>query len=193
MSRLHTAVLIAVAGLALGACAEESSEPEAPAQPAETTTTQPDAPANSMDADTSGADMEQAASDTADAAQQAVDDAAEQATEAADAVTAEARAAMEGFLTQMEAAVGALSDIDTQLGAAAKSPELRGIIEQMQGFRDQLGALPDETLSALRSEFDAQLSGLTERLQTEIDRITNDPDLAGTLGGLLDQIPTSIG
>lgn len=184
-----TIVVVVAAGLALGACGEESSTPETPQQPAGSTTTQPDAPADTVGAQPDATDM-QSATDTA---QQAVDDAAQQATEAAESITAEARAAMEGYLAQMEAAIGALGDIESQISAAAKSPELQGIVEQMQGFRDQLGALPDDTLNALRAEFDAQISSLTERLQTEIDRISSNPDLAGALGPLLDRIPTSIG
>lgn len=179
--------LITVAGLMLGACGQSSNENAA--QPSDQPSSSAAPSANSMTDQPAGADMDQAA----DAARDVVDDAAAQAEQAAAQVTDQMRAAMTGYLEQMSAAIGSLEGIEDRMSAAAKAPELRGIIEQMQGFREQLVALPDDALTALRAEFDAQLSGLAQRLQTEIDRIASNPDLAGALGGLLDQIPTSLG
>lgn len=206
MSRLIAVVCITAAGLSLAACGEEASDAGATTPPADTPASAPaetpasapantpaSPPANSMDSTPATGDIEQAADDAADTMESAVDDAAQQVSDAAETITAETRAVMEGYLAQMNDAVGALGDIESQLSAMAKAPELRSIIEQMGGFRDQLVALPDDTLTALRAEFDAQLSSLTQQLQTEINRIANDPDLAGTLGELLNQIPTSLG
>jgi small-conductance mechanosensitive channel len=192
MTHRATIALLACAGLALGACGEQSADEAAPAQPQTQQTTPPantSAPSNSLNANaspTTAGDAQQAA----DAAEDAVEDAAAQAEEAAAQITDQMRAAMTGYLEQMSAAIGSLEGIETRMSAMTKSPELKSIIDQMQGFRDELGALPDETLSALKAEFSAQLDGLTARLQQEIDRISSNPDLAGSLGELLKQIPS---
>ncbi|MFG0275015.1 MAG: hypothetical protein ACF8QF_08155 [Phycisphaerales bacterium] len=185
---LRATVVLAACALLCGACGEQSPEDAATTSPSNPPSTeQPTAPANSMNASPSTAgDAQQAA----DAAQDAVEDVAQQAEETASQITDDMRAAMTGYLEQLSAAIGSLEGIESQMSAMTKSPELKSIIDQMQGFRDQLGALPDETLTALKSEFSAQLNGLTERLQQEIDRISSNPDLAGTLGELLQQIPS---
>lgn len=194
MTHRTTIALLACAGLALGACGEQSAEETAPAQPDTQQATPPadtSAPANSMNTSPpTAADVQQATDSAQDAVEGAVEDAAGQAEEAAAQITDQMRTAMTGYLEQMSAAIGSLEGIESQMSAMTKSPELKSIIDQMQTFRDELGALPDETLSALKAEFSAQLDGLTTRLQQEVDRISSNPDLAGSLGELLNQIPS---
>lgn len=174
-------VMLALIPFALQGCGEEQGEP---ADQQGDTPTLEGAPSGPEGA--SSSDAQEAASEAQETAQQGAEEASGEVTEAA-------RSTMTSYLDQMTSLASSLEGVENRIGAAAKAPEMQSTLDQVLSLQEELNALPTQTLDALKAEFNAQLSSVTERLQTQIDRISNDPDLAGTLGELVQQIPTSLG
>lgn len=82
-----------------------------------------------------------------------------------------------------------LSDVDNAVEAAAASPKLAPIVDQLKGFKAKWDGMDPQTKEQLKSAFRDQLQPVVNQLNEQIQRIQNDPAIADSLKALVGEIP----
>ena len=183
---VHRTMVAACACLGLVSCGEK--EPETPTAPVSPTGQAAPAPSGSTSTSAAPSAMAPTGGDVA-SVRESVGSAAEDLQAKAKEAEAAARAAIEGYMAQLRDLTASLDGIENRVAASAKAPELRAIIERLKAGQEELMNLPTELFDSLVKEYEAQLGGLMVQVEEQVERISNNPELAGSLGELLKQIP----
>ncbi len=171
----HTFItsIIAASAVSLAGCGEGDSKPEAPVPSADSapSTTVPSAdstPATTpKPAEDSGSTP---ASDTGGAG-----------------VTSAQKDTMESYVGTLEQLVDQAKGVTNEINAAASSPKIKGLLDQLDGYAQQFEEYSPETMGALREMYDDGLSAAKGRLDTELVRLREN-DSFKSIADLLGQI-----
>lgn len=97
--------------------------------------------------------------------------------------------AMNQYVSNLHETNGVLADVDNAIDAAAASPKLAPIVDQLNEFKAVWDGLDPAQKEQLTSAFREQLKPVVDELNKQIERIRSDPTFGDQLEGLLGQIP----
>jgi hypothetical protein len=158
------ASVLAASCLALGACEREKPATPAPAPSGDSAA--PDAPASESSSTTAPA---------------AAPDAAK--------VDPQLQTAMNQYVSDLHETNDILADVDNAIDAAAASPKLAPIVDQLKEFKSVWDGLDPAQKEQLTTAFRDQLKPVVDELNKQIERIRSDPTFGDQLEALLGEIP----
>jgi len=162
--------VIAASTLALAGCGESDSEP-APQKPSVDSAPSPESTPKPS------AEAQPAAPKPAEAP--APDTGAD--------VTPAQKEAMESYIGTLEQLVDKAKGVTNQMNAAANSPQIAGLVDQLKGYADKFEEYSPETMGKLRGMYDDRLSLVKGRFDTELARLRENDNFK-SIADLLGQI-----
>jgi len=135
------------------------------------------------DAVKEGADKaKEAVNDGTDKAKDAAKDGMDKAKDMAGDMMAKAKDWGTGYSDQLSALAGKLEGIKTKDDATKALPEIKPIMDKVNGFAENLNKLPADMKTKLMGEWKGKLAPITTKFQGQIDRLMKDDGIKGVLG-----------
>lgn len=174
MRRTIITALLAGSVLMLGACGDDEVGPPARGEP------DPTATETAEDAATSETDTAEEPATPATGAQTPA---------AAGQVDPQLQASMNEYVSNLNETNEILAEVDSAVEAAAASPKLAPLIDQLKSFKTQWDEMDPAKKEQLASAFRDQLEPVVDRINQQIERIRSDPTFGDQLESLLGEIP----
>lgn len=124
----------------------------------------------------------EAVKDGADKAKDAAKEGMDKAKDMAGDMMAKAKDWGSGYSDQLSALAGKLEGIKTKDDATKALPEIKPIMDKVNGFVENLNKLPADTKTKLLGDWKEKLAPITSKFQGQIDRLMKDDGIKSVLG-----------
>lgn len=124
----------------------------------------------------------EAVKEGADKTKEAVKDGADKAAAAAGEMLTKAKDWGNGYTEQLGALATKLEGIKTKDDATKALPEIKPIMDKVNGFVENLNKLAPDMKTKLMGEWKDKLAPITTKFQGQIDRLMKDDGIKGVLG-----------
>lgn len=122
------------------------------------------------------------AADTTKKAGEAVKEGADKATAAASDMLTKAKDWGNGYTEQLGALATKLEGIKTKDDATKALPEIKPIMDKVNGFIENLNKLSPEMKTSLMGDWKAKLDPIVTKFQGQLDRLMKDDGIKSVLG-----------
>jgi hypothetical protein len=124
----------------------------------------------------------EAVKDGAEKAKEAVKEGADKAAAAAGEMLTKAKDWGNGYSEQLGALATKLEGIKTKDDATKALPEIKPIMDKVNGFIENLNKLSPEMKSSLMGDWKAKLDPIVSKFQSQLDRLMKDDAIKSVLG-----------